>query len=103
MVPHWPAQAWFQGLASIADEAETRPLHEVASPPGWLPGSARHALSGAMLALSSFLFLFLPPFQHSQDNPRTQLLTALFLVRSFYSFHGLLKDMIQRYEYNDNI
>lgn len=49
VVPHWPAQAWFQGLAAIADEAETRPLHEVASPPGWLPGSARHALSGAML------------------------------------------------------
>jgi biotin operon repressor len=49
VVPHWPAQAWFQGLASIADEAETRPLHEVASPPGWLPGSAQHALSGAML------------------------------------------------------
>ena len=49
LVPHWPAQAWFQRLASIADEAVTQPLHEVAAPPGWLPGSARHALSGAML------------------------------------------------------
>ena len=49
LVPHWPAQAWFQRLASIADEAETLPLYEVAAPPGWLPGSAQHALSGAML------------------------------------------------------
>lgn len=47
LVPHWPAQAWFQRLASIADEAVTRPLHEVAAPPGWLPGSAQHALSAA--------------------------------------------------------
>ena len=49
LVPHWPAQAWFQRLASIADEAVTHPLYEVAAPPGWLPGSAQHALSGAML------------------------------------------------------
>ena len=49
VVPHWPAQAWFQGLASIATHAETRALADVASPPSGLPPSAQHALSGAML------------------------------------------------------
>ena len=50
VVPHWPAQAWFQVLASIADHVETRPLSEVARPAAWLPSSARTALSGAMLS-----------------------------------------------------
>lgn len=49
VTPHWPAQAWFQQLAEIAVRAETRPLGSIAAPPAWLPGSARHALSGAML------------------------------------------------------
>ena len=49
VVPHWPAQAWFQQLAAIADHVETWPLAEVARPAAWLPSSARTALSGAML------------------------------------------------------
>lgn len=49
VVPHWPAQAWFQQLAAIASHAETHPAAAVAVVPAWLPTSARHALSGAML------------------------------------------------------
>ena len=49
IVPHWPAQAWFQRIAELATHAETRALSDVAAPPGWLPASAQHALSGAML------------------------------------------------------
>ena len=50
VVPHWPAQAWWQQLVDIAVHVETRPLHEVARPAAWLPSSARTALSGAMLS-----------------------------------------------------
>jgi len=49
VVPHWPAQAWFQQLADVAEHVETRPLAAVARPAGWLPTSALTALSGAML------------------------------------------------------
>ena len=49
VTPYWPAQAWFQQLAAIADAVETRPLAAIAEAPGWLPDSARHALTGAML------------------------------------------------------
>lgn len=49
VAPHWPAQAWFQQLSEIASHVETRRLADVAEPPTWLPGSARTALSGAML------------------------------------------------------
>ena len=50
VVPYWPAQAWWQQLAAIAVSVEMRPLSEVARPADWLPGSARTALSGAMLS-----------------------------------------------------
>ena len=50
VAPHWPAQPWFQLLASIADNVETRPLADVATAADWLPASARTALSGAMLS-----------------------------------------------------
>ena len=49
VVPHWPAQAWFQRLADIATHVETHAASDVARPAAWLPSSARHALSGAML------------------------------------------------------
>jgi len=49
VVPHWPAQAWFQQLTEIAAHVETRPLAAAAQPAAWLPSSARTALSGAML------------------------------------------------------
>ena len=49
VVPHWPAQAWFQQLVDVAAHVETRPLAVVARPAAWLPTSARTALSGAML------------------------------------------------------
>jgi hypothetical protein len=50
VVPHWPAQAWWQQLTEIAVHVETRPLADVARPADWLPSSARTALSGAMLS-----------------------------------------------------
>ena len=50
VVPHWPAQAWWQQLTDVAVHVETRPLHLVARPAAWLPTSARTALSGAMLS-----------------------------------------------------
>ena len=49
VAPYWPAQAWFQQLSELATHAEVRALHEVARPPAWLPASARHGLTGAML------------------------------------------------------
>jgi ribonuclease HI len=49
VVPHWPAQAWWQQLAEIAVHVEVRALASVARPAAWLPSSARTALSGAML------------------------------------------------------
>ena len=50
VVPHWPAQAWFQQLVAIADHVETWPIASVALPAAWLPSSARTALAGAMLS-----------------------------------------------------
>ena len=50
VVPYWPAQAWFQQLLELAVHAETHALAAVAMLPGWLHGSARTALSGAMLS-----------------------------------------------------
>ena len=50
VVPHWPAQAWWQQLVDVATHVETRPLREVAAPAAWLPSSALTALSGAMLS-----------------------------------------------------
>ena len=49
IAPHWPAQAWFQQLVAIASHVETWRASAVAVSPAWLPGSARHALTGAML------------------------------------------------------
>ena len=50
VVPHWPAQAWWQQLTDVAVHVETRALAQVARPAAWLPTSARTALSGAMLS-----------------------------------------------------
>lgn len=49
VAPHWPAQAWFQQLVAISSRVETWPASAVAVSPAWLPPSARHALTGAML------------------------------------------------------
>ena len=49
VAPYWPAQAWFQQLAEVAACVETHSLAAVAECPGWLHGSARTALAGAML------------------------------------------------------
>ena len=49
VTPYWPAQAWFQQLADIAETVESRPIATVAQTPGWLPDSARRALTGATL------------------------------------------------------
>ena len=49
VVPHWPAQAWFQQLTELAEHVETWPLAAAARPADWLPTSALTALSGAML------------------------------------------------------
>ena len=51
VAPFWPAQAWFQQLTELAICVETHALAELAVFPAWLHGSARTALSGAMLAL----------------------------------------------------
>ena len=51
VAPFWPAQAWFQQLTELAVRVETHGLHSLALLPGWLHGSARTALSGAMLTL----------------------------------------------------
>ena len=50
VVPHWPAQAWWQQLIDVAEHVETLPLRSVASPAPWLPSSALTALSGAMMS-----------------------------------------------------
>ena len=50
VVPYWPAQAWFQQLVELAVSVDTQELQTVAVPPGWLHGSARTALTGAMLS-----------------------------------------------------
>jgi hypothetical protein len=50
VTPYWPAQAWFQQLTELAVHVEVRPWAEMATCPAWLPGSARTALFGAMLA-----------------------------------------------------
>ena len=44
-----PAQAWFQQLGELAVHVEVRAWSDVATTPLALTGSARHALSGAML------------------------------------------------------
>ena len=49
VVPYWPAQAWFQQLVELASLVEVHALTSIAAPPAWLPGSARTALTGAML------------------------------------------------------
>ena len=51
VAPYWPAQAWFQQLTELSVVVETRALATVATPPAWLPGSARTALTGAMLSV----------------------------------------------------
>ena len=51
VVPYWPAQAWFQQLLEVAVSVETHELSQVAAPPAWLHGSARTALTGAMLSV----------------------------------------------------
>ena len=50
VVPYWPAQSWFQQLLELAVSVETRELAQIAAPPAWLHGSARTALTGAMLS-----------------------------------------------------
>ena len=50
VTPYWPAQAWFQQLSELAPAVEIRSVAATASQPPELSGSARHALSGAMLA-----------------------------------------------------
>ena len=49
VAPYWPAQPWFQQLGELATHVELRRLHDVARCPPQLHGSARHALTGAML------------------------------------------------------
>jgi hypothetical protein len=49
VAPYWPAQAWFQQLTELAVHVEVSAWQDIALCPAWLPGSARHALSGAML------------------------------------------------------
>ena len=51
VAPYWPAQHWYQRLLSVAASVDTSALMDVAAPPDWLPGSARTALSGAMLSI----------------------------------------------------
>ena len=65
VVPHWPAQAWFQQLISIADHVETVSAAAVARPADWLPVSARTALSGAMLSFVRVPGLLLFFFQYA--------------------------------------
>ena len=50
VVPHWPAQAWYQQLVEVSSYVELWPVREVARPPPWLHASAQHALSGMTLA-----------------------------------------------------
>jgi hypothetical protein len=51
VAPYWPAQHWYQRLLSVAASVDTHALTDIATPPAWLPGSARTALSGAMLSI----------------------------------------------------
>lgn len=50
VVPYWPAQPWFQQLTELAAHCEVAPVSAWATPPPQQHSSARHALSGAMLA-----------------------------------------------------
>ena len=49
VAPYWPAQPWFQVLTEIASVAEVSSAAALARFPTRLHGSARHALTGAML------------------------------------------------------
>lgn len=51
VTPYWPAQAWFQQLTELAVSVETHSITSLAEFPAWLHGSARTALSGAMLSV----------------------------------------------------
>ena len=51
VTPFWAAQAWYQQLAELAVSVETSELTALAEYPAWLHGSARTALSGAMLSV----------------------------------------------------
>ena len=50
VAPYWPAQAWFQQLSEVAARVEVWAWSDAAQAPTWLHASARHALTGAMLA-----------------------------------------------------